>query len=367
MKKLILLVLLLLSSISLAAQTQQGETKGSFIKDGKLYWNKSLAVTITLSSPGVEGIDLKEPFYLDTEGINYIRTKWLMDSTGHYVSPLQEQIWKVYADGTSPKTTVKLISSEKYKFRGKTYYSDDLRAELISTDALSGVQKIYYSINDSAFVLYDSLIAFDPGYDISLKFYAVDNVGNIEAINEIGYDYDNNNLSFGVDNSPPITFVLKDANILSPRNVIELISQDAGVGVNAIYYYFDSTKVIPYVEPIKLIGMDDGAYKLSYFAVDWINNKEEVRSTDFYLDAIPPEITIEEKIIKDELTNLRHITILTTDNKSGVDKIWVQLDSSGEFLEYTKPFYVDISKQKLTIKAIDQVGNVSVRTIKYSK
>jgi len=367
MKYILFIIFLLLSNIGLA-QIQHTEIEKSYVDGEKIFWNKKLPIYITLSSPNLDGVMLKKPFYLDTEGINYLRTKWEMDSTGKYVYPFGEQIWKIYADSKAPKTKVNFISKETYVFRGKRYYGDDLKIELVGEDELSGVDKIYYSINGKNFTLYENFIIFEAGIDIDLKFYSVDNVGNVEKISELSYDYDNNNFNFGIDNSPPKTYI-GDVNILlSPNDVINLISEDIdGVGVNSTYYNFDSTEFIKYIEPIKLNKLNDGEHILWYFSNDWINNKENENIFEFYLDAIPPEIFVNEEIIKNELTNLRKITLTAIDNKSGVSKIMVQLNNVDKFKEYTKPFFIDITDQELKIKVIDVVGNERVRIVKYNE
>ena len=132
MKYLLFLFFLLTSTISFG-QTQPKATMKSFVKDNKVFWNKNIPIYITLSS-NIDSVGLKTPFYLDTEGVNYLRTKWEMDSTGKYVYPLKEQTWKIYADSKPPKTKIKFISESSYIFRGKKYYGDDLKVVLSSTD-----------------------------------------------------------------------------------------------------------------------------------------------------------------------------------------------------------------------------------------
>ena len=367
-KKILLVFVFILMTLTGFSQEQPKEKKDAYEVDGKVYWNKELPISITLSSPDNTNIELKKPFFLDTEGVNFIRTKWEMDSTGTYIYPLQEQEWRVYADSKSPVTKPKFIAEESYEFKGKKYYSDDLKVELISTDEMSGVAKIYYSINGSDYVIYENYIIFEVGIDVDLKFYAVDNVGNVEDISELSYDYDHNNLNFGIDNEPPKTFVINKNFLFSPKDVIILESEDInGVGVHSTYYAIDSNEYDQYNSPIKLIDVEDGIHELRYFSQDWINNKEEVDSLMFYLDAIAPEIKISEEIVKDGLTNLRQITISVTDNKSGVDKVMVQLRKGENFEMYTKPFLIDITHQEIKIKAVDGVGNESVRIIKYNE
>jgi hypothetical protein len=368
MKKFLLLVLLTFGSISTVFSQDIIEHEKTHYVDGdKLYWNKYLPIYITLSSPSLDGVELKKPFYLDTEGSNWIRTKWEMDSTRKYVYPQREQTWEIIADGIAPKTRVEFIATEKYVFRGKTYYSDDLRLKLTSKDNLSGINKIYYSVNDADYLTYDTLVSVEPGLDITFKFYAIDNVGNREEISDLSYEYDNNNINFAVDNKAPVSKAIIEDDILSPRDVIVIETEDEGVGVNQTFYRFNEDGYLPYLKPISLKDFEDGKYKFIYYSQDWINNVEISNEKSFYLDAKAPEVEVEEEVIVDNLTNLRYITLKGLDNKSGVDKIYVQLKEGDEYIEYLKPFYVDIAHQTIKIKVVDKVGNVGIRTIEYSK
>lgn len=354
-----------ISSITLIlAQEQIPEKKVIYHKGDSIIFNKSLPVYIHISS-GEDGHTYKKPFYLDTEGVNYIRTKWETDSTGKYLLPQREQVWPVYADSKPPKTTVEFIASNKYVFKGKVYYSDDLKARLIAKDELAGVKKIYYSINGSDFKEYVSLIPFQSKMDIKFKFYAVDNVGNVEPVEEISYFYDKNNLSFGIDDTAPETTINKTESILGPKQNIKLSSVDDGVGVGVIYYKIDSGGYKPYETPISLSQLSDGEHTVEYYALDYINNIEESKTYAFYLDKKAPQIKIDEEI--NNFNDTRTITLSAIDNRSGVEKILYQLNDHEQYVEYTTPFEINVAHEKIKIIAIDNVGNINVRVISYSK
>jgi len=364
MKKILLIILLILSILPLFGQLQLPELKSIYKKGDSIIWNKLLPVYIHISTGQDEHI-FKKPMYLDTEGANFIRTKWEMDSLGKYIQPQREQLWIIYADSKAPITKVKFVSKEKYIFKGKTYYSDDVKAKLESYDELSGVKNIYYSIDSSEFVKYNDLIKFEGKKNINFKFYSVDNVGNIENISQITYFSDKNNLSLGIDDVAPISIINKNDSILSLKDVIALNSSDDGVGVSVIYYSINGGGFKPYENPLTLTGIKDGYHVIEYYALDWINNQEEIKKYKFYLDVNAPEIKIEESIM--ELNSKRAIKINAIDNKSGVKKILIQLKETDKFFEYKEPLLVDITHQKLKIVAIDNIGNTSIRTITYGK
>jgi len=90
---------------------------------GKLYWNKKLPVYIWVSTTPDHAEELLNkspnqkysvPFYLDTEGVNYIRSKNAVDpETKAMVEPPQEVKLEIYADGIAPETGVTLFNGSK--------------------------------------------------------------------------------------------------------------------------------------------------------------------------------------------------------------------------------------------------------------
>jgi hypothetical protein len=73
------------------------------------------------------------------------------------------------------------------------------------------------------------------------------------------------------------------------------------------------------VTPIRLNKLSDGKHRIEYYALDWLNNEEDTKIYDFYLDNISPEIRIEEII--NTATTKRTIKLEAFDNKSGVKNI----------------------------------------------
>ena len=53
--------------------------------------------------------------YLDTEGINYIRSKWAVDpASGETITPKREVLMEMYADGLAPRTTLNFSGAPRY-------------------------------------------------------------------------------------------------------------------------------------------------------------------------------------------------------------------------------------------------------------
>ena len=82
--------------------------------------------------------------YLDTEGVNYIRSKWAVDpESKNAVSPQREVMMELYADGMAPMTSRKFYGAPKYVAGGTTFYGKGLMISLSSKDAVSGVRTQY--------------------------------------------------------------------------------------------------------------------------------------------------------------------------------------------------------------------------------
>jgi len=111
------------------------------------------------------------PMYFDGNGVHYIRV---------YDSQSKEAInYRIFADGLAPKISLEfkqgLIMNSSYR-----YYADKgSSAILIGKDILSGVDKIYFSLNNDKFKPFSEKIVFNEDSDYHLKVFAIDNVGNV--------------------------------------------------------------------------------------------------------------------------------------------------------------------------------------------
>ena len=89
--------------------------------NGKVYVNKTLPIYISISSSsdGSNPIVLDtpsnpsdgSPMYFDTEGANFIRSKWAVDpETKKVTTPKREVLFPINADGIAPVSEIKLHS-----------------------------------------------------------------------------------------------------------------------------------------------------------------------------------------------------------------------------------------------------------------
>ena len=363
--------------------------KKTFVgEDGNIYWNKSLPVYISLSSSPDDGQghvmkrDPEEnvkPYYFDTEGTNWIRTRWAVDEqSGKPIYPKTEVLWPVKADGLAPVTKAEFTADGKYVAGEKTYFSGDLKVSLTAKDAVSGTEGIYYSTG-SEYQLYEGPVSIDAEREWDLTFYAVDKVGNAEPIND-GKSLagsNGNNFSFIVDKTPPVTSYAisgpNTENIISPSGSIKLSGVDEGAGVNKTFYKFNDNNEKVYSSGLPLSGLKEGDHTVYYKSVDRVKNTEEEKSYNFFLDRSAPEISfsVSGNQFESSSGNLyvsasSQLQLEGTDNKAGVDKVFMKIDG-GNYDVYSSPVTSDqaAGKHQLFFYGTDKVENKSVIKSKY--
>ncbi len=365
--------MLIFLSFSLQSQEVKKHDKKSYKdKTGKLYWNKEMPVYIRLaSSPSDTGQLLKssksqkytEPYYFDTEGDNTIRTRWAIDPvTGKQVSPKTEVIWDVYADSKSPISFPGYLNVKPYNIGQRKYFGNNLSVSIAANDKLSGVEKTYYSINSEPYKEYTDEFKIPKEGDYVLKYYSVDNVGNIE---------DPKQDEFSIDATPPTAdYVLSGGtynNIFSVHTKVMLMAKDTLAGVGKIMYQLDEGKEKTYTgKAISLASLDNGDHKFNFYALDNVQNKGKTRTFNFYLDKMAPILSstiIGDQFAKDGKIYFsgRSILKLTgVDDKAGLKEIKYKVDEAGtEFMTYSEPFYLPSISGLHTVKyyALDNMQN----------
>ncbi|MGL1888156.1 MAG: Ig-like domain-containing protein [Reichenbachiella sp.] len=365
-----LLILLFCPLVLFAQEQPKVDQNHHTDENGKLYWYGNKPVYIFLSD-NPEGKNMTRlnsqihaqytnPLYLDTEGINYFRTNWAADSTLKQITPKTEVKFEIYRDSKAPTTTVTLSGATKYKNTdGVQYYGKGLSLAVKTYDRHSGVQKTFYSVDNSNFVAIaqDQQFTADKEYDI--KIYSADNTGNVEGIQMF---------KFYVDTISPVSEYTvhndRSGMIFSPRTYLELKSNDVASGINRIFYKIDGGTERTYGSKVSLTSLAEGDHTVTYYATDNVKNIETEKVIAFYLDRTSP--TVVATIVGDQFQNRGRVFISTrtkvkltaTDNKSGVKTIKYSIDGS-EMEGYYEPFPLDKSKGNhvVTYFATDKVNN----------
>jgi len=254
--------------LALDAQVQPEVEKKHFVSpNGKLYWQGDLPIYFFISTkPNGEGKTRLEseatkeytnPMYLDTEGANYIRSKWAY-ADGKYAVPKQEVVFEIFKDTRPTLTKLKYEGAPSYSKDNIRYFGKSLFISLSSSDALSGVESIYRSVDGASYTVYDSAIRLTADKAYKVTYYGVDNVGNVESPQSH---------SFIVDVTSPVTNHVVEGdqfnNVISERTLLKLSASDNSSGVKSSSYTLDDGSYSKFYRTISTIGIAEGDHNLS--------------------------------------------------------------------------------------------------------
>jgi hypothetical protein len=200
MKTILLFLFLFIISTYCFSQTQIKENRKVYKdENGKLYVQKTLPVYLWLSnskdSLGEKVLlssqttpEFSNPMYFDTDGYNSVHVKGQVNhKTKALDNAEKDVVYEVYGDSNPPDSYVIIQSKHNKYSEGKRVYLNECILDILSYDMFAGVGKIYYSVNNNEFQEYSDQLSITDKGDIIIKYYAVDNVGNIEEVKEISF------------------------------------------------------------------------------------------------------------------------------------------------------------------------------------
>jgi len=349
--------------------------------EGRIFIQKSLPIYLRLSTSPKEDAKsyllksevtkkYSNPMYLDTEGYNTFRSPWIVDTTTlKPLYPRQDIIFEVYSDSKSPITSINYGKASVFKLNGKVYINIKGEITLEANDQISGVENIYYSMDGSNFQVFSTPLIINQEKEYMLKYYAVDNVGNVENLHSVNIILDKTNPKTSINISTD-----KYENIISGRSKIILEAEDSGVGIKSVFYKIDEGPEKKYITPLRVTYLSQGEHKLIYYTSDKVNNNESENVFNFYIDKTPPNIV--QEIIgksffaggKEYSSGRSQLKLTTFDNKAGVKDVFYSINNT-EYKKYEKPVFLSNVTGNLVIKAyaIDNVNNKTESVEKGSK
>ena len=139
-------------------------------------------------------------------------------------------------DTTPPVTTHTLDPAEPDGLNG--WYVSDVTVILNATDDMSGVKEIIYEVDgDQGIIKGDSgtftITKEDDGEDVLVKYWAVDNAGNVEFRNSFTID---------MDQTPPYVEITWDYTGKRPPYlfIFTATATDATSGMERVDFYFNA-------------------------------------------------------------------------------------------------------------------------------
>lgn len=375
--------LLALGTISLSAQDNPSVHQ----TEGRTYVNKKLPIYLQFKTdPNGPVYELNSeknpsdanPMYLDTEGVNYIRSKWAVDpATGKTVIPQREVLMEIYCDGMAPRTSISLTGAPRYSSGGVVYYGQGLMLSLsandgyafdgsgVSRQGVSGVKATTYTLN-GAKSNYSAPLNMNKEGQQNVSYESVDQVGNLES---------SSSRSFVVDLTAPTTSITKNGDqsgdIYSARSYFSLSPTDALSGVDYTTFNFDNGSK-KYGTRVSLSSLSDGEHTVYWNSEDEVDNSETPNSYTFYLDRIAPvsSIAIQGDLCEgpiDYISERSKFNLTSTDNKAGVQSIEYALDGRN-YSTFNNALNLPNENGYVTVsyRATDKVNNLSrVRTKTY--
>ncbi len=373
------------NSFSKAQEIKKYEKKEFIREDGRYFINKELPIYLRLANKKEENAeshllesesskDFVNPFYFSKEGKNILKLSVKVLEKGR-----KKNInFEVYADGKSPISNVNLTNSYLYK-KDKNIYTSDTVIQIISNDKLSGVQEVNFSVKGKDFQKYENGIFLKYGEgEQNIKYYSVDNVGNIEKLKEQKIIMDLtppvSKPTVNVDYHLLIDSIGKEHHIASQRSNISLNAVDTSAGVDKIFCQLNGEKMHIFKKNISLKNLIQDKHHLKHYSIDNVKNQELLEDFVFQVDSSPP-IVIEEILGNMFMASGVSFTsgrskfkIKAEDNIAGVKEILYQINDN-EIKKYTKEFYLPSEIRQITITywALDNVNNKSGFVKRYNR
>jgi hypothetical protein len=268
-----------------------------------------------------------------------------------------------FIDRTSPQTEIS-FDGEKFE----NVLSGRAKISLASSDNLSGVRHILYSIDDKPFQQYYhplSMAILTEG-DHKLKYYAVDEVDNREVEKEF---------DFFVDKTPPLlvdeimgnSFMVNGREYSSGRSKLKLTAMDNKAGLREIKYSINNEEYQSYSAPFYLTTVN-GSLSVKSYAIDNVGNKSEAsekstRNQISYVDLTGPQLkyNFSGKIFKTRDTIFVNretkFVLSAVDPESGLKGLTYSIDEGAE-IPYQNPFNIDKDgAHRIFIYGYDNVDN----------
>lgn len=224
------------------------------------------------------------PIKLNTEGRHIIVYR-AVDRTGNISN---EEIYSVIVDGTPPDGLASVVGPVFMK-DGTIYITTNSTVVLWAEDNLSGVDKIFVSLDGSGYIAYTEPMAIgEEGYH-SASAYAVDNVGNRTPEFAVeGY----------VDSTPPEVHITPEGNfvVVNGQNYAnrsyeyKVSAYDEMSGVQSILVSLDGSEYVAYAGPFMV--QQPGKHTLRAKAMDNLGNESIPEELTFYTDVTPPEASM---------------------------------------------------------------------------
>ncbi len=279
---------------------------------------------------------------------------------------------QIYVDNTAPVTAFN-ISEPLFLKDGVRYITPASELTFTAADPLAGevaagVERIETAIDSGPWLLYTQALKFTEGRH-TIKYRAIDNVGNVEVERSLEVQCDNTapvskwSVSSGEWIERGSKFYFNSLGRIALESADPLVNNVAS-GLENIYYGIDGAPAAKYTS---VFGLGEGVRIVNYKAVDNVGNIEVVKSTVIYVDGTKPvtELSIsgdQYKNDKQYISQRTDIVITAADPvvnevSVGVKETKYAVDG-GAFADYSQFKLSAEGKRVVSFYSADHVNNV---------
>lgn len=251
--------------------------------NGNGWYNGDVTIHWTASDDlsGLDGSVLADSS-ITGEGDNLSASASVSDKAGNLTS---ETLSGIKIDRTAPSTLASVPAP-----LASGWYAGDVEVSLTTGVDLSGIAKIYYSVDDGAAQEYTAPFQHTVKGVHTITFWSVDNAGNVEDKTAPGHS-----IVLKIDGNAPTTTII---NPISPDSgwfvtsgiPFAFAATDTESGIAATYYTIDGGDPQTYGDPFTA-DLSTGAHEVTYWSVDLAGNAEETKTLSIKVDTIAPTIT----------------------------------------------------------------------------
>ena len=281
-------------------------------------------------------------------------------------------------DKSPPTVDIEFIGDT---YKGNRFYvSARTKFKLTATDEISEIDFIKFDNNNNSYKKFTvpTLFQNKEGHQ-TIKYYSQDIVGNISTIHKSVVYFDNTEPVTYIDYGSP-KFFHRDTLFINNTTKIILHSNDNASGIDITEYSIDNGTYKKYDNPFTI--SEAGFHKISFKSTDRVNNTEQIKESNIFIDNTPPEIFINFSIqaIRTEKKNgntypvyppYSKMYLSATDKNTGEEDIFYSINGS-RLKKYISADNIANAKllskeQFYTVKIIakDKLGNKNEKIINF--
>jgi len=228
-----------------------------------------------------EELEYSEPLVFNEDG-SFTVVSYSVDQLNNVSKP---RISSFIVDGLGPQLSSSTRGPAVITTEGKLYLRDTTAIILNAIDMASGVEQIYFSVEDDNYISYNEEAFVTQEGSHNVKAYAVDNVGNYSDFITMTAEVDNTAPIVSIFPREPL-LVNKGEHYTFKGNSFSVYAEDKGVGLGLLEVSIDYQGFITYTGPV--IFVEPGDHSIKVRATDKLGNVSAAQELTFIIDVTNP-------------------------------------------------------------------------------